>query len=189
MYEQGRDTLCVYDDLTQAGGGLSPAVAAGAAAAGPRGVSRRHFLCPLALAGALGQAGRALGDRAQGRRREAGQGRLGRQQRAGRAAPARREGQGLRRPAGQGARREARPAEVPRPQAGQGGELRRFADGPADHRDAGRRSVGVHPDERDLDHGRADLPAAGPVLRRHLAGHRRGHLACRASAARRRSRP
>ena len=53
----------------QAGGGVPPAVAAGAPAAGPRGVSRRHFLRPLALAGALGQAGRALGDRAQGRRR------------------------------------------------------------------------------------------------------------------------
>ena len=35
---------------------------------------------------------------------------------------------------------------------------RRVADGPADHRDPGRRRVGLHSDQRHLDHGRADLP-------------------------------
>ena len=35
---------------------------------------------------------------------------------------------------------------------------RRLADGAADHRDAGRRRRRVHPDERDLDHRRPDLP-------------------------------
>ncbi len=33
-----------------------------------------------------------------------------------------------------------------------------LADRAADHRDPGRRRVGLHPDERDLDHRRADLP-------------------------------
>ena len=37
-------------------------------------------------------------------------------------------------------------------------QRRRFADGPADHRDAGGRRVGLYPDERDLDHRRSDLP-------------------------------
>jgi F-type H+-transporting ATPase subunit alpha len=32
------------------------------------------------------------------------------------------------------------------------------------HRDPGRRRVGLHPDQRDLDHRRADLPRARPVL-------------------------
>ena len=40
---------------------------------------------------------------------------------------------------------------------------RRIADGAADHRDAGRRPVGLHPDQRHLDHRRADLPGVGPV--------------------------
>ena len=35
---------------------------------------------------------------------------------------------------------------------------RRLADGAAGHRDAGERRLGLHPDERDLDHGRPDLP-------------------------------
>ena len=41
---------------------------------------------------------------------------------------------------------------------------RRLADGAADHRDAGRRRLRLHPDERDLDHRRADLPRVGPLL-------------------------
>ncbi len=49
-------------------------------------------------------------------------------------------------------------------------------DGPADHRDAGRRRVGVHPDQRDLDHRRADLPRARPLLRRRAPRGERGHL-------------
>ncbi len=48
----------------------------------------------------------------------------------------------------------------------QRGEGRRLADRPADHRDAGGRRVGVHPDERDLDHRRADLPPVGALLLR-----------------------
>ena len=35
---------------------------------------------------------------------------------------------------------------------------RRLAHGAAGHRDPGRRRLGVHPDQRDLDHRRADLP-------------------------------
>ena len=53
---------------------------------------------------------------------------------------------------------------------------RRLAHGAADHRDAGRRRVGLHPDQRDLDHRRADLPRVEPVLRGHAAGHQRRHL-------------
>ncbi len=53
---------------------------------------------------------------------------------------------------------------------------RRLADGAADHRDAGRRRVGLHPDQRHLDHRRADLPRARPLLLRRAPGHQRGHL-------------
>ena len=41
---------------------------------------------------------------------------------------------------------------------------RRLADGAADHRDAGQRRLRLHPDQRDLDHRRPDLPRVGPVL-------------------------
>ena len=61
---------------------------------------------------------------------------------------------------------------------------RRVAHRAADHRDEGRRRVGLHPDQRHLDHRRADLPGRRPVQvggaargrRRHLgvAGRRRG---------------
>ena len=53
---------------------------------------------------------------------------------------------------------------------------RRLAHRTADHRDAGRRRVGVHPDERDLDHRRADLPPVGPLLLGRPAGGQRRHL-------------
>ena len=46
-----------------------------------------------------------------------------------------------------------------------------LADRAADHRDAGRRRVGLHPDQRDLDHRRPDLPRDRAVLSRHPSGH------------------
>ena len=52
----------------------------------------------------------------------------------------------------------------------------RFAHGAADHRDQGRRRVGVHPDQRDLDHRRPGLPAGQPVQVGCPTGGRRGHL-------------
>ena len=55
-------------------------------------------------------------------------------------------------------------------------ERRRFADRTADHRDEGRRRVGVHPDQRDLDHRRPGLPAGQPLQVRCAPGRRRGHL-------------
>ncbi len=61
---------------------------------------------------------------------------------------------------------------------------RRLADGAADHRDAGRRRVGLHPDQRDLDHRRADLPRARPLLLGRAPGHQRRRL----GVARRRQR-
>ena len=61
---------------------------------------------------------------------------------------------------------------------------RRLDDGAADHRDAGRRRVGLHPDERDLDHRRADLPRAEALLLGRAPGHQRRHL----GVARRRQR-
>ena len=51
-----------------------------------------------------------------------------------------------------------------------------FADRAPDHRDAGRRRLGLHPDERDLDHRRADLPAVRPLLLRRAPGRERRHL-------------
>ena len=53
---------------------------------------------------------------------------------------------------------------------------RRIVDGAADHRNAGGRLVGVHPDERHLDHGRPDLPGIGPVQPGHPARHQRRQL-------------
>ena len=46
-------------------------------------------------------------------------------------------------------------------------------DRPADHRDQGQRRVGLHPDQRHLDHRRPDLPAVRPVQRQPAPGHRR----------------
>ncbi len=175
MYEQGRDTLCVYDDLTKQAAAYRQLSLLMRRPPGREAYPGDIFYAHSRLlerSAKLAERWVIVPKDADDKKVDR---RLGRQQRAGRAAPARREGQGLRRAAGQGARREARPAEVPRPQAGQGGEHRRLADGPADHRDAGRRGVGVHPDQRDFDHRRPDLPAAGPVLRRHPAGDRRGH--------------
>ena len=40
------------------------------------------------------------------------------------------------------------------------------ADGPAGHRDQGRRHLGLHPDQRHLHHGRPGVPGVGPVLLR-----------------------
>ena len=60
-----------------------------------------------------------------------------------------------------------------------------LADGAADHRDAGRRRVRVHPDERDLDHRRPDLPRGRPLLLGRPPGDQRRHL----GVARGRERP
>ena len=53
---------------------------------------------------------------------------------------------------------------------------RRLAHRAADHRDQGRRRLGLHPDQRDLDHRRPDLPAGRPVQVGRPARGRRGHL-------------
>ena len=70
---------------------------------------------------------------------------------------------------------------LPQPAAGAVGQAqrrarRRLAHRAADHRDARRRGLGLHSDQRDLDHRRPDLPAARPVLRRPAAGDERRHL-------------
>ncbi len=67
-------------------------------------------------------------------------------------------------------RRSERRRRQDHPQAG------RFAHRAADHRDAGRRRVGVHPDERHLDHRRSDLPRVRPVLRRRSSRDQRRYL-------------
>ena len=64
------------------------------------------------------------------------------------------------------------------------GARRRLAHRAADHRDPGRRRVGLHPDQRDLDHRRPDLPRERPLLLRRAAGDQRRHL----GVARRRQR-
>ena len=66
---------------------------------------------------------------------------------------------------------------------------RRLADGAADHRDPGRRHCGVHPDERDLDHRRSDLPRGRPLLLGRASGGQRRTLGlARGRAAPRRRR-
>ena len=67
------------------------------------------------------------------------------------------------------------PAQPPARARGEGDEgvRRRLDHGAADHRDAGERHLGLHPDERHLDHRRPDLPRERPVQRRHPARHQR----------------
>ena len=70
----------------------------------------------------------------------------------------------------------------------QRGERRRLADRAAGDRDAGRRRLGVHPDQRDLDHRRADLPPVGALLLGRPPGGERRHLRLARRARRRRRR-
>ena len=81
----------------------------------------------------------------------------------------------------------------PQPAARAGGARRRevrqrLAHGAADHRDAGRRRVRLHPDQRHLDHRRPDL-SWRPTCSTRASGRRsRSASRCRASARRRSSR-
>ena len=65
---------------------------------------------------------------------------------------------------------------------------RRLADRAAGDRDAGRRRLGLHPDQRDLDHRRPDLPGDRAVLQGHPPGGERRPLGLAASVPPRRSR-
>ena len=65
---------------------------------------------------------------------------------------------------------------------------RRLADRAAGHRDAGRRHLRVHPDERHLDHRRADLPQLGALLLGRPPGRQRRHLGVARRRLRRRRR-
>ena len=56
---------------------------------------------------------------------------------------------------------------------------RRLADRDPDRRDPGGRRRCVHPDERDLDHGRPDLPRVRPLLLGRPPGDQRRHLSLR----------
>ena len=55
-------------------------------------------------------------------------------------------------------------------------QRRRLADLAADHRDAGRRPLGLHPDQRHLDHRRPDLPGGRPVQPGRAPGDQRRQL-------------
>jgi hypothetical protein len=57
---------------------------------------------------------------------------------------------------------------------GKQGTRRRIADGASYHRNAGRRRLRLHPDERHLDHRRPGLPGALPLLLGHPPGNQRG---------------
>ena len=81
-------------------------------------------------------------------------------------------------------RRRLLPALAParaRGQAQRGPRLR-LADRAADHRDPGRRRLGLHPDQRHLDHRRPDLPRVRAVLPGHPPGGERRPLGLAASA-------
>ena len=65
---------------------------------------------------------------------------------------------------------------------------RGFAHRAADHRDQGRRRLGVHPDQRDLDHRRPDLPRRTTSSSRVCARPSTWASRCPASVAPRRSR-
>ncbi len=107
MYEEGKATLCVYDDLSKQAAAYRQLSLHAPPPAGPRGVPGRRVLP------------------------------------AQPAARARR--QDLREPR----RGEAR---SPHQEAG------RLAHRAPHHRDPGGRRLGLHPDQRHLDHRRADLP-------------------------------
>ena len=66
---------------------------------------------------------------------------------------------------------------------------RRVVHRPPDHRDQGRRRVGLHPDQRDLDHRRPGVPRERPLLRRRPSGHQRRASRSAGWGARPRSRP
>ncbi len=53
---------------------------------------------------------------------------------------------------------------------------RREPDRAPDHRDPGRRRLGLHPDQRHLDHRRADLPGERPLQLRRATRRERRHL-------------
>ena len=121
MYEQGRDTLCVYDDLSKQAAAYRQLSLLLRRPPGREAYPGDIFYCHSPPAGALGQAGRTLGHRARRRRRQRrSTRRLGRQQRKRTRSADRRAGKVYVGPLEQGARREARPAEVPRPQGRQG---------------------------------------------------------------------
>ncbi len=63
-----------------------------------------------------------------------------------------------------------------RPTDGGQATRRRLADRTAGDRDAGGRCLGLHPDERDLDHRRPDLPGAQAVQLGGASGDQRRHL-------------
>ena len=194
MYEQGRDTLCVYDDLSKQAAAYRQLSLLVRRPPGREAYPGDIFYCHSPLARTLREAGRALGHRRRRRRRRQGRRRLGRQQaRRIRPSAADRATQGkvYIGPGEYGGLEQAKHdlKNFPGAQGRQGRRHRRLADGAADHRDARRRSVGVHPDQRDLDHRRPDLPAARPVQRRRAPGHGRRHLGVAASAATPRSRP
>ena len=69
MYEQGRDTLCVYDDLTKQAAAYRQLSLLMRRPPGREAYPGDIFYCPLAPARTLRQAGRALGHRPQRRRR------------------------------------------------------------------------------------------------------------------------
>jgi F-type H+-transporting ATPase subunit alpha len=112
--DNGMHAVIVYDDLSKQAGRLPPDVAAAAPSAGPRSLSGRRLLSPLAPARAR-------------RQDERGQ-RLG------------------------------------------------LADRASDHRDSGGRRVGLHPDQRHLDHRRPDLSRDRAFLPGHPSGHQRRPL-------------
>ena len=66
---------------------------------------------------------------------------------------------------------------------------RRVPHRPADHRDQGGRRLGLHPDQRHLDHRRPDLPRGRPVQVGCASRHRRRHLGVPRRSAPHRSRP
>ena len=106
MYEQGRDTLCVYDDLTKQAAAYRQLSLLVRRPPGREAYPGDIFYCHSRLLERSAKLRRALGHRAGRRRRRQGRRRLGRQRRGQSTgtAQAGRAGQGLRRPARQGAR-------------------------------------------------------------------------------------
>ncbi len=161
MYEQGSATLCVYDDLSKQAAAYRQLSLLLRRPPGREAYPGDVFYCHTRLLERSAKLRRRV-------RRSCPRTRRRQPTARSRQAPAgltrRREASGridgvYHRPHGKH-KAEARPRTLP-DKATRSSRLpdsRRLADGAADHRDAGRRSVGLHPDERDLDHRRPDLP-------------------------------
>ena len=163
MYEQGADAVRLRRPL-EAGRRLPRVLALAPPSPRPRGLPRRHLLCPLTAPRTLGQARQPVCDPPRTAATDDVTADMGVNQKVYLGVPGLEEANH--------ALKEHYPQGH---KVVEDDHLGRLADRVAADRDARRRSLGVHPDQRDLDHRRPDLSPARPLLRGRPAGDRRRH--------------